>query len=338
MFPDIIFLHILWITPSILLAIFLVYQSLQKSKNYNFLYLSDLEKIYKRSTPLYPIFIILLFCITLVFWLILASPVKRVETEKIKKNGIDIEIVADTSYSMIATDIQPSRIEVTKKVISEFIWEIKADRVGMILFAGKPFNSVPLTFDYDFLRDFISEVSVDTINQERRQLSGTAIGDALLLAGKTLLQKEDRGWEKGERKKIIILLTDGSANRWVDPLVALSYLKENHIKTYTIGVGKDKDTTIALIDSFWFQQHLQVGGIDEKTLKKIATETWGKYYRADSKETLEKIFSDIAKLEKKDIEVETLTLNNPQDTKFIFVLLILFGFLGVLVFHKRFEV
>gem|GEM_PF-4912581 len=63
----------------------------------------------------------------------------------------------------------------------------------MILFAGKPFNSVPLTFDYDFLRDFISEVSVDTINQERRQLSGTAIGDALLLAGKTLLQKEDRG-------------------------------------------------------------------------------------------------------------------------------------------------
>jgi Mg-chelatase subunit ChlD len=85
-----------------------------------------------------------------------------------------------------------------------------------------------LSFDYDFLIDFVSGISVDTIDQRFPGLSGTAIGDGMMLAADGLLR------DTTEREKIMILIADGEANTGVDPLVALKYLKDNSIKTYTI--------------------------------------------------------------------------------------------------------
>jgi len=77
----------------------------------------------------------------------------------------------------------------------------------LILFAGKPFQSIPLTYDYSFLQDFIETLSVESIDQSQNILQGTAIGDALVL-GTGVLEKES-----SEREKVIILITDGTANR-----------------------------------------------------------------------------------------------------------------------------
>jgi Ca-activated chloride channel homolog len=49
--------------------------------------------------------------------------------EKVEKNGIDIQILFDVSYSMTATDLEPNRLEVAKKVFSEFIDSLRSDRV-----------------------------------------------------------------------------------------------------------------------------------------------------------------------------------------------------------------
>jgi len=129
---------------------------------------------------------------------------------------------------MIAQDILPSRIDVAKKVFSDFIWALESDRVGLILFAGNPFQSVPLTYDYDFLKNFIDDMSVESVDQNNPILQGTAIGDALVL-GSGVLSKENP-----EREKIIILITDGEANRGIEPELALKLLKEKNTKTYTI--------------------------------------------------------------------------------------------------------
>jgi hypothetical protein len=55
----------------------------------------------------------------------------------------------------------------------------------MILFAGKPFLSLPFTEDITGMENFISRISTSYIHQEKEELSGTAIGDALLY-GSTL--------------------------------------------------------------------------------------------------------------------------------------------------------
>jgi len=245
-----------------------------------------------------------------------AHPVKEYTEEKIQKNGIDIEVVLDLSYSMIAEDLPPSRIEVAKKVLYDFVWELESDRVGIILFSWRPFHSMPLSFEYDFLQSFIEEIDVEIIDQSKYYLAGTAMWDALILAGDNL---EKYGNPDGE--KIIILLTDGEANKGIDPIEALKFLKSKGIKTYTIWVGKDDITTVTIPDPVsGFVQKVQVWGIDEETLQVIAKQTGGKYYRADSEVTLQEIFEDISRLEKTQIEIEYVSV---QDSLRGYVLLLL---------------
>lgn len=171
---------------------------------------------------------------------------------------------------MIAEDIQPNRLEAAKKVLEDFFGKLESDRVGLILFSGMPFTSIPLTFDYTFLKEYIANIQVDMIDQSRMDMAGTAIGDSLLLASANLSKEKT----DDTKEQIIILITDGEANKGIDPLLSLKYLKEQNIKTYTIGVGKDDVTTITIPSPInGFSQKVQVGGIDEETLQKIALET-----------------------------------------------------------------
>lgn len=331
MFEKIIFSQPYWLVVWLGVILWVIYIFFKKTDIYNFSGLSDLQKVYGRHSYFYYVYILLLLIITGIYSLLLSQPLGVFQWEKIKKNGIDIQIIFDVSYSMIAQDIAPSRIEVAKTVVSDFVSETQNDRIGLILFAGKPFTSIPLSFDYVFIDQFLWKIHVDTINQERPHLSGTAIGDALILWAKWLLQEEQK------REKIIILLTDWEANRGIDPLVALSYLQEKGIKTYTIWVWKDDETFIDLANNIGVVQRLQVWGIDEKTLKKISQETGGNYYRADSKDELSRIFKDISQLEKTEIEVEQFSLYDSKNTEIFFLLCISYIFLGYFVFRKKIQ-
>ncbi|NCP77098.1 VWA domain-containing protein [bacterium] len=84
----------------------------------------------------------------------------------ISKNGIDIAIVFDISKSMLAEDIQPNRITAAKKVMSDFVSRFTSDRLAIVLFAGKPFLSTPLTFDYTALVNTVEQMTTDSIRQD----------------------------------------------------------------------------------------------------------------------------------------------------------------------------
>ena len=233
---------------------------------------------------------------------------------------------------MIAEDIKPRRIDVAKEMLSRFIWEIYSDRVGIILFSWKPFQSVPLTFDYDFLQDFISRVSVDIVSQSSNaELAGTALWDGLILAS-DILERENP-----EREKVIILITDGEANKWVEPELALRLLKENGIKTYTIWVWKWEETTINV--PVWnFIQQILVWWVDEEILKKISYETWGRYFKADSSEAFQNILDTIAELEKTELEYEIYKSEKSQNLLFLCLIFILLCILNYLYFYKNIKI
>lgn len=78
----------------------------------------------------------------------------------------DIMIVFDISLSMLAEDISPSRITVAKSVVRDFIAERKNDRVGLIIFAGKPFVSIPFSTDYAGISSIVSGLYPDLIRQD----------------------------------------------------------------------------------------------------------------------------------------------------------------------------
>jgi len=268
-----------------------------------FAFLADIEAVFGRQKEYFYTNIILLSVLVVLFSLLIADPNKVSVHEKINREGIDIAIALDLSYSMLASDITPDRLEVAKTVIADFIAQLQTDRVGIILFAGKPFHSVPLTFEYDFLEDFVRNIRIESINQDYRHMQGTAIGDALLY-GNNL-------FDDSQREKIIVLLTDGEINRGIDPIDAIKYVKLHNIKVHTVGIGGNEDTFVTIRNKYGVQK-IGIGGIDEDNLKTIANTTGGQYYRADTNETFAKLFEELNLLEKKDIEVETIQRYVPQ--------------------------
>jgi Ca-activated chloride channel homolog len=177
------------------------------------------------------------------FVCILANPVSVSNRTDISKKGIDIAIVFDISKSMLAEDIKPNRIEAAKKVMSDFVSRFTSDRLAIVLFAGKPFLSTPLTFDYTALVDAVERMTTDSIRQDIPGLSGTAMGDGLLVALDTL-KGNGNDTANRERKKVIIVLTDGEANMGINPTIVAKLAKEQNVKIYTLGIGDPSGTEL----------------------------------------------------------------------------------------------
>ena len=121
----------------------------------------------------------------------------------------------------------------------------------------------------------------------------TAMGDALAMAVQSVASVPDNN-------RIVIFMSDGFANAGnISIEEALKIAKDTHVKVYTIGIGSDKQ---ALQDFFGFVQMNATADLDEETLRTIATETGGQYYRAKSSGDLQKIYDLIDKLETSNTE------------------------------------
>lgn len=161
-------------------------------------------------------------------------------------------IVLDISRSMLAEDIIPNRISHAKNILQSFVSENPHLHFGLILFAGKPFLSVAHSSDSSGIRHFIQGISPQYILQEKPGLSGTNIGDAILLANSQL--------QKYAGRRSIILITDGSANIGYDPIKSATESQNLDIPIYTIGVGGITQEPLYYTDSkgktvFFFDQN-----------------------------------------------------------------------------------
>lgn len=301
----------------------------------NFIFIEDIKKVFWWNSMLFFIKIFLLFLLLINFIILLANPHFVNSKKDITKNGIDIVLAFDVSGSMEASDLEPNRMEVAKKVLENFIWNLKTDRLGLVIFAWKPFTSIPLTFDYNILKENIQRLSTSSINQQRNWLNGTAIWDAILMS-KTLFKapvwvsKEE--YEK--RQKVIILLTDGDANVWVDPILASLSAKKENIKIYTIGIGSEKWGTIKTNIWWWLTQEQQIPPLNDTALKEIAQNTSGKFFRATDNDSFIKIFDILQKLEKNDIKINITKLYTEYYTYFMIVLVVNLFIFSVLIFKE----
>lgn len=325
---NLVFLNpILWIISFLIWIIFLFIFFKIKNNAKKFKFISDIEEIFWNSKKYFILNLILIFLLIIFFSLLIANPNLKQTKIKEVKNWIDIAIVLDLSYSMMAEDIKPNRLEIAKKVISAFTSKLKTDRVWLILFSGKPFTSVPLTFDYDFITNYINNITIKTINQDYWHLQWTAIWDWLLywanLFETNSLIKNQLNWQKTDREKVIILFTDWEANKWIDPIEAIRYIKSKNIKVHTVWIWWNEDTFVNVKNIYWTQK-IAIWWIDEKNLKTIASLTNWIYYRADSEEAFKKIFEKLNLLQKKEIEVLEFQIFNPYYKLFVYIIFILF--------------
>ncbi len=224
----------------------------------------------------------------------LARPQTSKTTSKTKTTkGIDIVMAIDVSASMLAKDLKPNRLEALKNVAAEFIKGRPNDRIGLVEYAGESYTKTPITTDKSIVLRSLNDINYNTLID-----GGTAIGMGLATSVNRL--KDSKA-----KSKVIILLTDGVNNSGsINPDIASELAKEYGIKTYTIGLGTNGMalSPVALRPNGSFQYGRTKVEIDEKLLKKIATTTGGKYFRATNNKKLEQIYNEINKLEKTDVE------------------------------------
>lgn len=228
----------------------------------------------------------------------LAQPRRILGESQVKASGIDIVAAIDMSGSMRSEDYgrDQSRIKMAKEVLTKFIEDRPNDRIGLVAFAKDAYIAAPLTLDHDFLLHNLERMNIGVIDETR-----TAIGSALA----TAVNRLDVPGLK-DKSKIVILMTDGENNSGkISPLTAAEAAKSLGIKVYTIGIGLRGRAPYPVIDQFG-QKHYQYmdADVDEDTLTKIATMTGGKYYRADTAGMFHRIFAEIDKLEKSEVEVK----------------------------------
>ncbi|WP_457597450.1 vWA domain-containing protein [Hydrogenimonas sp.] len=198
----------------------------------------------------------------------LASPVKENEVAVSHDRGYEISLILDASGSMA----QNGKFDIVKRIVTDFVEARKHDKIGLTIFADFAYVAVPLTYDKKALLQLLDKVEVGIAGTRR-----TALYEALFLSTKLFRNSH-------AKHKIAILLTDGVDNTGSVPLeVAINTAKKYGIRVYTIGVGGR-------------------GDYDPYVLEKIAKETGGRFFEADSVAKLEAVYRAIDKLEKSEIE------------------------------------
>jgi Ca-activated chloride channel family protein len=221
--------------------------------------------------------------------LAMARPVWRNEYQSKTASGIDIAIAFDVSLSMGIDDFRTpdgrplQRIDAAKAVVDNFIRSRPDDRIGMVIYSGRPYSVSPITLDHDWLLNSFRQVDLNILKE-----MGTAIGSAISAAS-TRLESRDA------KSKIIVLITDGASNSGkISPIEAAENAKLLGIKIYTVAIGTKEGRVKEDIQRFARQE------FDLPTLRKIAAITGGEHYWAQNVASLEETFQTIDRLEKSE--------------------------------------
>jgi Ca-activated chloride channel family protein len=223
----------------------------------------------------------------------LSRPQGGIASSRILTEGIDVMLVVDVSSSMLAEDFtrdgaRASRLDAVKAVVAEFVsGRGIGDRLGLVLFAARPYTQCPLTLDHGWLKANLERATVGMIED------GTAIGSALAAAVHRLEASE-------AQSKVIVLLTDGQNNAGaVQPKAAAEAAKTLGYRVYAIGAGTEGVAPYPAHDLFGNRVYRPVPvDIDEETLRAVARITGGRYFRATDTDSLAQIYAEIDTLEK----------------------------------------
>lgn len=248
--------------------------------------------------------------------LALAGPRTAHEHTETQASGVDIMLLLDVSWSMVALDMAPpgeriTRFDIAQSVLREFVERRHSDRIGLIIFSALPYSVSPLTLDHDWLVENLERVHIGST-----QDLGTGIGDATASAVKRLAAI------KNSKSRILILLTDGDNNVGeINPVPAAEVAAALGVKVYTIGLGQERSCAMPAFEPSTGKLRLDVQGriiptitlrpANYQVLDQMARLTHGRSYRATNRAELAGIYDDIDRLEKTDVKLRRYTRHTP---------------------------
>jgi len=244
------------------------------------------------------------------------------QQQEVAQEGRDILIAVDISRSMLCSDEKPNRLEFAKEKIKKILYNLKCERVGLIVFAGDAVVQCPLTVDYGAFFMFLDSLDVSTIS------SGTTSLDGALEAAIDIFK------EMPEKKtKIVCLFTDGE-----DFSTNLSTVKEQASKIgmsiFTFGIGSKQGAPIPILNqagkNIGFEKdskgNVIMSKFNEGILKNLSEKTGGRYIKTTSTDAdIKKFIADVEKFEKESFGAASFERYQEQYSYCIMLSFICFG-------------
>ena len=227
----------------------------------------------------------------------LARPQWGFRWEDVRRQGLDIVVVFDTSRSMTATDVKPSRLQQAKWGVRDLVRNLRGDRVALVPFAGSSLLTCPLTVDYAAFM-----MSVDDLYAGIIPRGGTAIEQALRTAIAAFP-------DEGEADRVVLLITDGEDHEG-DPLSLIPELQQKNVRVYAVGIGTLDGELVPGDDGGFFRDRrgqVVKSALREDALQRLALATGGTYVRSAPGDVgLERLFREsIDHLKRSEQETRT---------------------------------
>lgn len=200
----------------------------------------------------------------------LAQPRWGFTLERRPASAADVFIAIDVSRSMLADDIEPSRLERAKLAAQDLVNQLDGYRVGLIAYAGTAFLQAPLTLDHSAVIDCIRELDTTIIPR-----GGTNIAEAI--------RYSERPFGKGDKEnRAFILFTDGEELEGDTLRAAREQSKK--VRIFTVGVGTKEGSLIPIRDADGNTAFVKdtdgrvvKSRLDDERLRQIAEVTGGFY-------------------------------------------------------------
>ena len=258
-----------------------------------------------------------------IIFIVLASvgPQIGMKLTELTRQGVDIFILLDTSTSMNAVDVKPSRMEKAKYELGRLLNNLEGDRVGLIAFAGSAHLHCPLTEDYSASRLFLNRMDTDLITTQ-----GTDLAAAIQLA-------LDHVEEDDEKFKVFVLVSDGEDHQG-EAITLAEQARDLGIIIHTLGVGTLAGGPIPIYDDkgnrieFKKNRSGQVvtSTLNESTLDEIARITGGIYIHVENQvNAITPILEEIDQMEKRELKSHVFSQYEDRYQVFLIIGLLLFS-------------
>jgi Ca-activated chloride channel homolog len=202
----------------------------------------------------------------------------------VPREDATVVLTMDSSASMKATDVAPSRLDAAKSAATTFLDDVPDRfRVGLVSFSSAVRVLEEPTDDRDAVRSSLDSIQGDI---------GTALGDAI--EASVALADDPNATEDNVGEKplfAVLLLSDGANTTGSEPLAVVDEAKEAGVPIYTIALGTPSGT-VDVTDDYGQTQTVNVPP-DPTTLKQIADETGGRFFEAPTEADLKAVYDEI---------------------------------------------
>ena len=242
-----------------------------------------------------------------------------------KRTGIETIIAMDISNSMLAQDVEPSRLSRAKMMVENLVDNFTNDKIGLIVFAGDAFIQLPITSDYVSAKMFLSSIDPSMI-----QTQGTDLAAAISMASHSFTQQENIG-------KAIIVITDGEDHEG-GALEAAKEARERGMRVYVLGVGSPNGAPIPTERGDYMRDNsgnTVMSALNEQMCREVAQAGGGAYIHVENNSNAQRLLDEeLDKLEKSETES---TIYSDYDEQFLPVGLIalLLIILEVLILDRK---